>query len=587
MDSFSGASRSARSGATGGMSASAAAQSESTQYVRALRRNLVAAYSVLTSRCLYESAKWATEAVVGIGKLPGDTVNLNDDFEDDDAMDQSDSDDPPMPPDFEAMPRAEMYRYNMAKACFDCREYDRAARYLDKCVSPKCIFLRLYARYISGEKKKEEQSEVILGPLDGEATPNKQLVDAINELEHLFRTRVSLRDDPFLLYIYGIVLIKHKCEDAAVEPLIRAVKIYPYNWGAWTELACCIAAADKLPPVLHQLVVPLNATATATPDEGFAVMAKMFYVVTSQELFQATDAVVTKLDNLDTIFPTFQFLRVQRAMLCYHALDYTAAEHHFDSVLSEDPYRLDEMDMYSNILYVTEQNSKLAYLAQLASATDMFRPETCCIVANYYSLKSEHEKAVAFYRRALTLNRNCLGAWTLMGHEYVELKNIRAAIESYRRALSVNSKDVRAWYGLGQAYEVIEMYYYSFFYYQRASALKPYDYKMWTAVANCFEKLQRPADAIKAYTRALELADNADTVLMLRLASLHAATGDAVAAARYNQRVREIEQQQLEGGGGGVIGGGAGVGVTITSTTAAGVVDAVAEEARNAARRRM
>ncbi len=54
---------------------------------------------------------------------------------------------------------------------------------------------------------------------------------------------------------------------------------------------------------------------------------------------------------------------------------------------------------------------------------------------NYYSLRAEHEKAVKFFRRATQLDRTYLAAWTLMGHEYVEMKNSHAAIEAYRKAV--------------------------------------------------------------------------------------------------------------------------------------------------------
>lgn len=168
-----------------------------------------------------------------------------------------------------------------------------------------------------------------------------------------------------------------------------------------------------------------------------------------------------------------------------------------------DPHRIDSLDHYSNILYVMAARPKLAFLAQVATATDKFRPETCCVVGNYYSLKSEHEKAVIYFRRALTLDRNFLSAWTLMGHEYVEMKNTHAAIESYRRAVDVNRKDYRAWYGLGQTYEVLEMHLYALFYYQRAASLRPYDPKMWQAVGSCYDKVDRPIQSIKAYKRAL------------------------------------------------------------------------------------
>lgn len=40
----------------------------------------------------------------------------------------------------------------------------------------------------------------------------------------------------------------------------------------------------------------------------------------------------------------------------------------------------------------------------------------------------QHSRAVECFRRALRLNPRYLSAWTLMGHEYVELKNAPAAI---------------------------------------------------------------------------------------------------------------------------------------------------------------
>ena len=54
---------------------------------------------------------------------------------------------------------------------------------------------------------------------------------------------------------------------------------------------------------------------------------------------------------------------------------------------------------------------------------------------NYYSLRAEHETAVLYFQRALKLNPNYLSAWTLMGHEYMELKNPKAAIQAYRKAI--------------------------------------------------------------------------------------------------------------------------------------------------------
>jgi len=39
---------------------------------------------------------------------------------------------------------------------------------------------------------------------------------------------------------------------------------------------------------------------------------------------------------------------------------------------------------------------------------------------------------VLYFQRALKLNPSYLSAWTLMGHEYTEVKNTSAAIQAYR-----------------------------------------------------------------------------------------------------------------------------------------------------------
>jgi anaphase-promoting complex subunit 8 len=110
--------------------------------------------------------------------------------------------------------------------------------------------------------------------------------------------------------------------------------------------------------------------------------------------------------------------------------------------------------VYSNILYVTDNRLKLSRLAHEFLALDKDRPEICCLVGqgmvsgnktyahnlgtgNHYSLRADHEKAVKYFRRATQLDQTYLSAWTLMGHEYVEMKNSHAAIEAYRRAIGL------------------------------------------------------------------------------------------------------------------------------------------------------
>jgi anaphase-promoting complex subunit 8 len=415
-----------------------------------------------------------------------------------------------------ALEVAEFSTYLLAKAYFDCREYDRASFVLADCKSAKARFLHLYARFIAGERRRDEESEMVLGPLDGAVTQNKEVSGIMSALEAIFAEKpnneADYEDEHWFLFLYGIVLQRSKNETAARTAFIRALNLYPWNWSAWEELKATVGTLPEVWYILFTILsnadftVQLNDILTALPN---CIMTNFFVLTCNQELYQATESIHNQLTELLNCFPTSSWLKTQRALLCYHARDFDEAESIFDALTKTDPHRIDSLDHYSNILYVMERRPKLGFLAQLASATDKFRPETCCVIGNYYSLKSEHEKAVMYFRRALTLDRTFLSAWTLMGHEYVEMKNTHAAIEAYRRAVDVNRKDYRAWYGLGLSYEVLEMHYYALFYFQRAAALRPYDAQMWQAMGQCFDRMNRPIESIKSFKRALiSLAPN-------------------------------------------------------------------------------
>lgn len=79
--------------------------------------------------------------------------------------------------------------------------------------------------------------------------------------------------------------------------------------------------------------------------------------------------------------------------------------------MDKDPYRLDNLDIYSNLLFVREQKTEMANLAHKAVEINKYRPETCCIIGNYYSIRREHQKAILQFQRALRLNPAYLTAW--------------------------------------------------------------------------------------------------------------------------------------------------------------------------------
>jgi anaphase-promoting complex subunit 8 len=60
--------------------------------------------------------------------------------------------------------------------------------------------------------------------------------------------------------------------------------------------------------------------------------------------------------------------------------EHADAEAQFTKILSIDPERIDNIDIYSNILYLTNNKLKLSSLAHDFLALDKDRPEVCCVV---------------------------------------------------------------------------------------------------------------------------------------------------------------------------------------------------------------
>jgi len=122
-------------------------------------------------------------------------------------------------------------------------------------LSQKALFLSLYAKYLSGEKRKDESSEQILGPTDSAAAINRELVGISRILEARFamQAETGVSSQGWLEYLYGIVLSKEKNDELAKIWLTRSVILYPYNWGAWQELCALLASADEVSALFYQL----------------------------------------------------------------------------------------------------------------------------------------------------------------------------------------------------------------------------------------------------------------------------------------------------------------------------------------------
>lgn len=471
------------------------------------------AFHELSNRGLVRAARWAIDAAAGLDV------------------------------EYQQQPITQMNTKTMqAKAYFDCKEYGRAWYVL--CEPSKCKsidqtgrFLRLYARYHQGEALKEDElgTELFRDNTKQDNVRKQPVNPYLEELAAEINELPGNYMDPHILYLRGVIYrAKHQYRKA-ITALTESCAQYPYNWSCWAELKASFTRLVEADAVLTDLTAKFsNQSAEAQ------VMLRFFLAYVNEDLDSAESAkTVSKF--LMPLFPKLPLLQTQMARIYNSEGHYDAATSIFERVLKQDPFRMEDLDTFSNLLFVTDQRSKLAYLAQHVSTSDKYRTESCCIIANYYSLKGEHERAVVYYKRAIVLNRNYMAAWTLMGHEFVELGNPQAAIETYQMGTELAPYDFRPWFGLGQAYEVLSMYNFSQYYYQRALALRPEDVRLWDALASCYQLLEKDAEALNAFQQAYQISEG-DVYYGYRLGLLHERLGNKDAALRHITACAQSEE---------------------------------------------
>jgi anaphase-promoting complex subunit 8 len=480
---------------------------------REIQRELKSAIVQLSHHCLKLAAKWACEQLIG---LPEDSSNSDDK----DIF------------DFQQFQTSQTSKELYAKSLMELGEYAHAAAVLSQpsmhvtviapplsSLSQYAIFLRGYGIYLAGEQRKSQQQLELKDPLDQKDTKNPFLQQLRNELAEYYNNQQL---DAFGLYLYGMVLkesLPSKGQHDPCQILLQSLRLLPCNWSAWLDLADLKVDDDVLAAEFgsHYMYHFYVAHVLLQKQQSHEACIPLY-----KKLVQPTDDV--------HLFAGSPYVASQLAVAHYHLREFHLAEHCFAQIHQRDPHRLDDMDIYSNILYVADNAIALSQLAHTAMRVDKYRPETCCIVGNYYSLKNLRTKAIQYFQRALKLNPNYTGAWTLMGHEYVELKNTPAAMEAYRKAADISPSDYRAWYGLGQAYEILGMPLYALYYYRKACTVRPYDGRMWCAVGGCYLALGKRKEAVLSFEKAMP--DDVEGTATAHLAKLYHEDGNSQKAAQ-------------------------------------------------------
>jgi anaphase-promoting complex subunit 8 len=448
------------------------------------QEELVTAYSALSTRCLSQSAAWVLEFLLACEDGP----------------------------EVGSDPRH--LRFLLAQSQFRIGEFRRAAQTLESFTDPDSVGLQFLSKLIDIQRGLEQNvsdATSFLGILP--VSPSSHF----EAFQSLIADARAVQDsfDALNLYIFASILVKGGKYQDAIPHLLKSLNEFPCNRSAWKLLLTILVRFDE------SVIAP---SLGALPRHWTSLL---FRIELLAELQQTESAL--KLIPLIRCPRTPAIISLE-ATVHYHHRDFDRAQTMFEELRRVDPMRLETMELYSNLLFVKEDVAGLSELAQSLSQIDKFRPETLTVSGHFFAINGKHEEAVAQFAMALRFDSSFSFAWTLIGHEFVELENISAAIAAYTKAYEANPRDFRALYGLGRAFEMSKMPYHAIFYYRNAVTMNPFDSRMWMALAECYEELMETENAIKCYQRAVCNVDS-DGIAIYRLAKLYKEIGDDDRAA--------------------------------------------------------
>lgn len=200
-------------------------------------------------------------------------------------------------------------------------------------------------------------------------------------------------------------------------------------------------------PLQEQEVLQWLLDLCAKLGEGYYLLSR-YQCLQALQVFQSVGS-----SQRETPWVLAQIGRAQ-----YERSAYAEAGEVFAKIKKIAPSRMEDMEVYSTVLWHLKDEMDLAYLSHELMDSDRLSPQAWCAIGNSFSLQREHEQAVKCFKRATQLDPRFAYGFTLQGHEHVANEEFDKALHAYRCAISADSRHYNGWYGLGQVYEKLGKY---------------------------------------------------------------------------------------------------------------------------------
>uniref|UniRef100_A0A0E0HUK3 Cdc23 domain-containing protein n=1 Tax=Oryza nivara TaxID=4536 RepID=A0A0E0HUK3_ORYNI len=290
-------------------------------------------------------------------------------------------------------------------------------------------------RIQAGEKWKEEETVELEGSLGKSNAVNQELVALERELATHRRTGAI---DSFCLYLYGIVLRDKGSEALARTVLVESVNSYPWNWSAWLELQSLCTSSD----ILNNLNLKNH-------------WMKDFFLASAHLELKMHEEALKRYERLMGVFRCSDYIQAQIATVQYSMRDLDEADMIFEELLRTDPFRVDSMDVYSNLLRAVDINPR-DYRAWYG-------------LGQIYEMMGMPFYAVYYFRKSSYLQPNDAQLWNAMAqcYESDQLQMIEEAIKCYERSANNNDTEGIALHQLAKLHGMLGQSEEAAFYYKK------------------------------------------------------------------------------------------------------------------------
>eukprot|EP00210_Caulerpa_lentillifera_P005748 g5495.t1 len=202
------------------------------------------------------------------------------------------------------------------------------------------------------------------------------------------------------------------------------------------------------------------------------------------------------------------WLKSKLGVLAMQKASYAEAKEMFLKARSLDSTHVEDMDLYSSVLFLLDDNATLNALSKELVDLDRLIPQTWCAVGNVHSALRDHRTALDCFKRAVELDSTKAYSYTLCGHTLLALDDHAKAREYFKQATCLDRRHHFGWYGLGLVEFHCENFAAAASNFEMAISINPIQAVLRLQYGRALAMLNKPEDAEKQFKMSRELDRN-------------------------------------------------------------------------------